>query len=153
MTEDNSIQVERVDHVGVRVADAKRAIKFYANFGFKVLHESELDTVVIIKNNEDIELNLIVNATTSNRDQNILMDEEVKYAGFTHLALRVSSIKNTIATLKQKNIKITQGPVVFGQDGHVSVFVRDPDRNTLELRGRTENFNEIEDLEIYNPKA
>jgi lactoylglutathione lyase len=152
MASPDTIHIERVDHVGVRVADADRAIEFYGIFGFEVLSRSDIDAVVIIRNADDVELNLIVNTNSTNRGRNILMDEEVKYSGFTHVALRVSSIKDTIATLKEKEIKITQGPVMFGEDGHVSVFIRDPDRNTLELRGRAENFDDIEGLVIYNPK-
>ena len=152
MASPDTIHIERVDHVGIRVADADRAIDFYGYFGFKVLSRSDIDAVVIIRNADDVELNLIVNTSSTNRGKNILMDEEVKYSGFTHVALRVSSIKDTIATLKEKEITITQGPVMFGEDGHVSVFIRDPDRNTLELRGRAENFNDIEGLVIYNPK-
>ena len=63
----------------------------------------------------------------------------------------MSSILDTLRALGAAGIEISHGPVSFG-DGHVSVFVRDPDQNVIELRGRKQAEDEIEGLEFYTPE-
>ncbi|MDP6174375.1 MAG: hypothetical protein QGF09_09430 [Rhodospirillales bacterium] len=81
-----------------------------------------------------MEINLIVNGVTPPGGANVLMDVAEKHPGYTHEALRVSSITETMKVLAAAGTEITQGPVTFGGVG-VAVFVRDPDRNVIELRG------------------
>jgi len=141
------IAIAKVDHLD-------RALAFYATLGFKIEHEVDFDAVTIIKNAEDVELNLIVNGVDKTGGKNILMDMPDKHPGLTHVAFRVADIKAAMATLKENAIQISQGPVTFG-DGHVSVFVRDPDRNVIELRARLEPgaADDIEGLVFYDPNA
>lgn len=145
------IEIARVDHIGVRVRDLERALKFYELLGFKLHAKATNDAVAVVKNEHDVELNLVYNANADVGGKNILMDVPEKYAGYTHLALRVSSIKATIEALRANNVRITQGPVAFGRDGHVSVFVRDPDLNVVELRGRNEDLSSIGGVVEYVP--
>ena len=148
------IVIDQFDHLGIRVTDRARSLAFYATLGFKIAHEADFDAVVVIKNPAGVELNLIVNGVDRTGGKNILMDVPEKHPGLTHIALRVTDIRGTIAGLKEGGIVITQGPVTFG-DGHVSVFVRDPDRNVLELRARLEpgEAEKIEGLVFYDPKG
>jgi len=148
------IGIEQVDHIGLRVTDKARALNFYAQFGFELIHESSFDAVVIIRNAAGVELNLIVNGVDRTGGKNILMDVPEKHPGYTHVAFRVSDIRQTIAGLKETATAITQGPVTFG-DGHVSVFVRDPDRNVIELRARLDPgvAETIDGLVFYDPKG
>jgi lactoylglutathione lyase len=144
-----TIAVERVDHIGIRVRDLDRALQFYRALGFELAHRATGDDVAIVRNENGVELNLIFNANAGEPKTNVLMDVPDKYPGYTHMALRVGSIPATIAALKANDIAITQGPVSFGQSGQVSVFVRDPDRNVIELRGREQGT--IEGVTRYEP--
>lgn len=148
------IQIETVDHLGIRVADKARALAFYETLGFKLVHESDFDAVVILKNAAGVELNLIINGIDKTGGKNILMDVPEKHPGYTHVAYRVADIRAVIAALKTNGTVITQGPVTFG-DGHVSVFLRDPDRNVIELRARLDPgaAETIEGLTFYDPKG
>ena len=143
------IDVERVDHIGVRVADLDRALAFYEILGFRFEYAAENDAVAVVRNGRDVELNLVHNADNANGGRNVLMDVDHKYPGYTHVALRVGSIARTIEALGRNGVRITQGPVSFGRDGHVSVFVRDPDGNVVELRGRAEDPSSIAGLTDY----
>ena len=144
-----TIAIERVDHIGIRVRNLDRALNFYGVLGFNLLRRSENDDVAIIRNENGVELNLMFNANAGDPGTNVLMDAPDKYPGYTHIALRVASIPSTIAVLKENDVAITQGPVSFGDSGQVSVFVRDPDRNVIELRGRDQG--PIEGVARYVP--
>jgi len=146
-----TITIKQVDHIGIRVADLDRAMAFYGVLGFEFEFQSDHDAVVIIKNGDGIEINLIFNANDANDGKNILMDVDSKYAGYTHVALGVDSIKRTIDVLAANDIPITQGPVVM-REGHVAVFVRDPDRNVIELRGLQSDLDEPDSVDGYTPE-
>lgn len=146
-----SIEIPAVDHIGIRVRDLERAIGFYAIFGFSLHAKATGDAVAIIRNAHGVEINLVHNANADAGGKNILMDVGEKYPGYTHVALRVASIKAAIEALRANGIRITQGPVSFGADGHVSVFVRDPDLNVVELRGRDEDLSSIGGVVEYQP--
>jgi lactoylglutathione lyase len=147
-----TIDIPRVDHIGIRVRDLDRAMKFYAMLGFTVHARAANDAVAIIRNHHDVELNLVYNANADAGGKNILMDVGEKYPGYTHVALGVASIKAAIVALRENGVPITQGPVAFGRDGHVSVFVRDPDLNVVELRGRGEDLSSIDGVAPYVPE-
>ena len=145
----STIAIERVDHIGIRVRDLDRALNFYRVLGFDSLRHADGDDVAIIQNANGVEFNLIFNANAGDPGTNVLMDAPDKYPGYTHMAVRVASIPATIAILNAHNIAITQGPVSFGDSGEVSVFIRDPDRNVIELRGRDQG--DVEGLTRYVP--
>lgn len=151
MTESETIAIKRVEHIGIRVADLDRAMAFYAVLGFKLTHRSANDAVAIIKNGQGVEINLVFNANDDNDGKNILMDVDVKYAGYTHVALGVESIKRAIELLAANDIPITQGPVAM-REGHVAGFVRDPDRNVIELRGLQRDLDSPDDVAGYTPE-
>ena len=144
-----NIAVEQVDHIGVRVRNLDRALAFYRVLGFAVVRRAEGDDVAIIRNEHGVELNLVFNANAGDPATNILMDVRDKYPGYTHIALRVASIPETVAALNENGIPISQGPVSFGESGQISVFVRDPDRNVIELRGREQGV--VEGVTRYVP--
>jgi lactoylglutathione lyase len=143
------MKITQVDHIGIRVADGKRAVEFYRGLGFEVILEVDFDAVIIMKNTSGVEINLIVNGVGPIDGKNILMDVPEKHPGYTHVALRVDSIVKTIDELQRLGIAITQGPVTFGGN-EVSVFIRDPDRNVIE-RNHEPDLSAIPGLIHYKP--
>ena len=125
--------ISAVSHVGIRVLDAERSEAFYAKLGFRVVARHGRDSVVILSNDAGVEINLIVNAVPDHDGTNVLMDENLpKRAGYTHVAFAVDSIDETVRKLGELGIAISGGPERLGPG--ISLFVRDPDRNVLELR-------------------
>ena len=147
------IEITNVDHLGIRVTDEGDSIAFYEQFGFKVECRADGDTVIILRNAHGVELNLVYNGEDLTDGKNILMDVPEKYPGYTHLALNVGSISKALYALKEQNIAISQGPVSFGRSDVASIFIRDPDRNVIELRGNIEPGEQIEGLERYDQEA
>lgn len=123
-----------IDHIGVRVTEGARSVEFYERLGFVVAARHDAQRVIILRHPSGIEINLIVNAVSSGRG-NVLLDEPIKYPGYTHVALRVRDVQRACAQARTLGLEITEGPVELG-DG-TSFFVRDPDGNVIELRAPT----------------
>ncbi len=126
------MKIRALDHIGIRVMDIDRSVVFYKRLGFRLTREDYRENVFVMKHASGIEINLLVSGDNDNAGKNILMDVDERYPGYTHFAIEVESSKDAIIFLQEKNIKITEGPVTFG-DGKTSVFVRDPDLNVIEF--------------------
>ena len=142
------MKIQFIDHVGIRVQEERRSLLFYQKLGFFEHARAHNDPVIIIKNEQGVELNLIVNAREQNPASNILMDIPEKYTGITHIALQVPSILVAIDTLHSYKIPLSGGPAKMGE-GSISIFIRDPDRNVIELRGREQDEKSIPNLVDY----
>jgi len=127
------MQIKGLNHVGVRVMDFERAIRFYEMLGFRMTRKDLIERVVVLRHDASgIEINLLDNGNNDNGQRNVLMDVETKFPGYTHYAITVDSAADAKTFLEASGVTITQGPVTFG-DGKTSVFVRDPDRNVIEF--------------------
>ena len=125
------LDIQAVNHVGIRVSDKGVSVAFYELLGFELLTDVgfEKGHPVIMKHASGVVINLLGPATVSN-GSNILMDVDDKHPGITHVALTVASLDATKAFLSKSNIEIT-GSFSFGEMS--AVFIRDPDRNVIEL--------------------
>jgi lactoylglutathione lyase len=125
--------IQNVDHVGLRVGDRDRSVAFYETLGFELIADGGFDKghPIVMRHPSGLVFNLLGPATKG-RGENILMDVDEKYPGYTHVALKMASIEDTEALLGQQGIAIT-GRREFR--GVSTVFIRDPDRNVLELVG------------------
>jgi len=125
--------ISGIAHIGIRVHDLARARAFYENvLGFRfAVGPVGPEPVAILHHPSGIEINLILNAASSSA-ANILMDVPEKHAGYTHVALSVRDVDEAKARLEEAGITITEGPITF-PGGARAIFIRDPDRNVIEL--------------------
>jgi len=129
------IALTGIAHVGIRVHDLERSVRFYELFGFeKTAGPIGPEPVAILVHPSGIELNLVLNATDPDAT-NVLMDVPEKHPGITHVALHCPDIAKAKAQLEALGITPSGGPVRFGL-GAQGLFVRDPDRNVIELHQR-----------------
>ncbi len=125
------LDIKSVNHVGIRITAKDRSVNFYSSLGFEFLSDAGFADghPIIMKHPSGVVLNLLGPANAS-EGTNILMDVDEKHPGITHVALTVSSIDSAKAFTEKNDIAIT-GSFSFGNMS--AIFIRDPDRNVLEL--------------------
>ena len=123
--------IEKVDHVGIRVNDPSVSIAFYERLGFKTLSDTGFyeGHPIIMQHPSGVVLNLLGPGNMAN-DKNILMDTDEKYPGITHVSFKVASMEATRRFLAGNDIALSGQ---FSFKGMQAVFIRDPDRNVIEL--------------------
>ena len=125
------LDITNVNHVGIRISEKARSIEFYSLLGFDLVNDAGFESghPVIMKHPGGVVLNLLGPADVPG-DTNILMDVDEKHTGITHVALTVGSLAQAKEFVAEHDIKIT-GSFSFGDMS--AIFIRDPDRNVIEL--------------------
>jgi lactoylglutathione lyase len=143
------LNIESVNHVGIRIRDKDTSVAFYQLLGFEQLSDSGYESghPIIMRHSCGVVLNLLGPANV-NDGKNILMDVKDKHPGITHLALTVTSLEKAKAFMKKHNIQLTGS---FSFKGMSAIFIRDPDRNVIELDAYEKNKNNDTDSYSDHP--
>jgi lactoylglutathione lyase len=133
--EHSPIPILGLAHIGIRVHDLERSVRFYELLGFsKTAGPMGPEPVAILEHPSGVEVNLVLNAPSAN-EPNVLMDVPEKHPGITHVALLCPDIATAKERLETAGIPLSGGPIRFGPRDQ-AIFVRDPDRNVIELHQR-----------------
>src|SRR3989441_11375403 len=109
MTKTAPIPISGLAHIGIRVHDLERSVRFYALLGFvKTAGPIGPEPVAILDHPSGVELNLILNAPKAS-EPNILMDIPEKHAGITHFALLCPDIMAAKARLEAAGFPLSRG--------------------------------------------
>jgi lactoylglutathione lyase len=129
------IPISGLAHIGIRVHDLERSLRFYELLGFtKTIGPIGSEPVAILDHPSGVEVNLVLNASRAD-EPNVLMDVPEKHPGITHFALLCPDIMAAKERLEAAGIPLSGGPMRLGP-GAQAIFVRDPDRNVIELHQR-----------------
>jgi len=124
-------EITRINHLGLRVRDLDISREFYGKLGFKfIAGPVGPEPVAIVEHPSGVNINLILNVSNEAPRINILMEDPVKYPGYTHVALEISNYSSAMEQIKDLGIAIT-GQVEF--NGAKFFFIRDPDGNVIEF--------------------
>src|SRR5437588_3803810 len=86
-TKTDPIPISGLAHIGIRVHDLERSVRFYELLGFtKTAGPLGPEPVAILDHPSGVEVNLVLNAPSPN-EPNVLMDLPEKHPGITHFAL------------------------------------------------------------------
>lgn len=129
----SGLEIDQFDHVGIRISDKDKAVEFYELIGFEMIADGGFEDghPLVMLHPSGININLL-GPSTAKAGENVLMDEPRKYPGITHIALKMKDAEQTEAFVRDNGIAIT-GRREFR--GTKTIFIRDPDRNVLELVG------------------
>ena len=125
------LEILSIDHIGVRVHDYERSLEFYEKLGFRLEIDHGDNRAYEIINEQGVRINLIVNASSDSGMENILLDHDIKFTGYTHPAFIVSSLEDLINSDLFKTLTVTEGPNEVERRRYL--FIRDPDGNVLEF--------------------
>jgi lactoylglutathione lyase len=126
------MKIKKLDHIGIRVMNWEISIPFYEQFGFMFTRKDDNEHVVVFEHPSGVVINLLDSGKDGNDNKNILMDVDERYPGYTHYSMEVESAYDAKEYMESAGIKITGGPVTFG-DGNTAIFIRDPDMNVIEF--------------------
>ena len=123
-----AIKVKKLLHTRMRVNDMEETIRFYVDvLGLEVVERkrsprgSELAFLRVPNSDELIELCSFPDSGTVEVQEDLI-----------HLAFEVDNLDEAIAGLRQKGVKITDGPTITSS-GSRFCFIDAPDRYEIEL--------------------
>ena len=145
------LDMKTIDHVGIRISDRERSVAFYEKLGFELVADGGFNAghPLVMVHPSGINFNLLGPATAK-PGENVLMDEPEKFPGITHVALKMKSAEATEAFVTENGIAIT-GRREFR--GTKTIFIRDPDRNVLELVGPGPSVSELIAEHVHEHKT
>ena len=125
------LDIQKIDHIGIRIREKARSIGFYENLGFRLINDTgfEQGHPIMMEHPSGIVLNLL-GPSTETANENILMDIDKRHTGYTHMALRIGSLAAAEAHFAKTDVEITGR---FSFKDMNAVFIRDPDRNVIEF--------------------
>ena len=91
------LSIEKFDHVGIRISSKEISVPFYQGLGFALITDTGFEQghpIIMRHEASGVTLNLL-GPSTGGEGTNVLMDIEEKHPGYTHMALRVTSIAET----------------------------------------------------------